>query len=602
VLVPSLVAALAVGLGLLLGLGSSRASRGVGALRTFAFAAALTVALTHLLPEALAELGAPAVLLFAASSVAPAWGRILVGTRGHDHGDGSHAALSAGYAGLLVHHIGDGLGLGAYSELPGGPTAHADVLLALAVHTVPLVAVVTLAFRSLSGTRAAVGRAAGLAAASIAGVVLSTAVPEHLVHSLSAWIAAGVAGLLMHVVIHDLGRDLPTTPAARALDVAAAIVGVATSMLGADAALVALRHELTSVLSQLLMLGAPALVAGWAVALLIGRLGNDGIGDWLRVLPGRARGFDGALVGTAIAGPRFGILFWVGTALSSRLVSLRSPTDSPALLPANARTSHAPHDHSDSPNPHHDHAGDADVHRERPPAQEPSGEAHVHHEHSGEAHVHHENVERRARGVLGASGDAHVHHVHSGTAHVRDEHSDDAPAHGNSAHAHVPLTPSDPLSASTLARCVGESAPWIVTGLVLATLLIASLREQSFSAFSAPLALAGAAVFALPIELPPVAAVLIALGLWDRGLRADATLAFALMASARKGSARALGIALLVGLGVGSVNQRSSLYVQMPPSLGLAGITLLALGIALATWRHGLRGLFTGVFHSHDSA
>ncbi|HWP07800.1 MAG TPA: hypothetical protein VNN72_18750 [Polyangiaceae bacterium] len=521
-LVPSLVAALAVGLGLLLGLGSSRASPGVGALRTFAFAAALTVALTHLLPEALAELGAPAVLLFAATSVAPAWGRILVRSRTHDHADGGHAALSAGYAGLVVHHVGDGLGLGAYSELPGGPAAHADVLLALAVHTVPLVAVVTLAFRSLSGTRAAVGRAAGLAGASIGGVVLSTAVPEHLVHALSAWIAAGVAGLLMHVVTHDLGRDLPITPTARALDITAAIVGIATSMLGADADLVALRSELTRVLRELLLLGAPALVAGWALALLIGRLGTDGIARWLRVLPGSARGFDGALVGTAIAGPRFGILFWVGTALSARLIALRAPTDPPAH----------PHD--------------------------PEPASHAHHEHAHE--------------------------------------------HEHAANARIELTTPDATGAPTLAECVRESAPWIVAGLVLATLLIASLREQSLGGISAPLALAGAAAFALPLELPPVAAVLVALGLWDRGLRAEAALAFALMASARKGNARALGFALVVGLGVGSVNQRSSLYVQMPHALGIAGIALLALGIAFATWERGLRGLFTGVFHSHDSA
>jgi hypothetical protein len=511
----------------------------VGALRTFAFAAALTVALTHLLPEALAELGAPAVLLFAATSVAPAWGRILVRSRCQDHDHGGHAALSAGYAGLVVHHVGDGLGLGAYSELPGGPSAHADVLLALAVHTVPLVAVVTLAFRSLSGTRAAVGRAAGLAGASIGGVILSTAVPEHLVHALSAWIAAGVAGLLMHVVTHDLGRDLPTTPAARALDLAAAAVGIATSMLGADADLVALRSELSRVLLELLLLGAPALVAGWALALLIGRLGTDGIGRWLRVLPGHARGFDGALVGTAIAGPRFGILFWVGTALSARLISLRAPTDPPALRHAHDGPSH----------PHHEHT--------------PHAHEHATHEHEHE----HE----------------HEHDERAGNARVR-------------------LTAPEATSSPTLAECVRESAPFIVAGLVLATLLVASLREQSLSGLSAPLALAGAAAFALPLELPPIAAVLVALGLWDRGLRADAALAFALMASARKGSARALAFALVVGLGVGSVNQRSSLYVHMPHALGIAGIALLALGIAFATWERGLRGLFTGVFHSHDSA
>ena len=519
-LVPCLVAATAVGLGLLLGLASNRSSPGVGALRTLAFTAALTVAFTHLLPEALAELGAPAVLLFAATSVAPAWARILRGAKqrhgehahsehadgghGHGHGHGEHAhahahtanaALSAGYLGLLVHHVGDGLGLGAYSELPGGPLAHADVLLALAVHTVPLVAVVTLAFRSVSGTRAAVARALGLAGASLCGVALSAVVPAGLVHSLSAWIAAGVAGLLLHVVTHDLGRDLPTTASARTLDGAAAAAGIAVSMLGADPDLITLHGELRRVFLELLELTAPALVLGWAVALLLRRLRLEGIGRWLSVLPGSARGLDGALVGTAIAGPRFGILFWLGTALTARLVALRSAAD--------------------------------------PPAQP---------------------------------------------------------------HAHAPS------SNVSLAECVRQSAPFIVTGLALATLLVATLQDQALAGFSMPLALAGAALFALPLELPAVASVLVACALWDRGLRGDAALAFALLASARKGSARALGFALLVGLGVASVNQRSSLYVQMPHALSLAGIALLALGLAFATWARGVRGLFTGVFHSHDSA
>ena len=52
-LLASCVAIAAVGLGLLLGLKSGEKSPVVGPLRTFAFAAALTVALTHLLPEAL---------------------------------------------------------------------------------------------------------------------------------------------------------------------------------------------------------------------------------------------------------------------------------------------------------------------------------------------------------------------------------------------------------------------------------------------------------------------------------------------------------------------------------------------------------------------
>ena len=153
-----------------------------------------------------------------------------------------------------------------------------------------------------------------------------------------------------------------------------------------------------------------------------------------------------------------------------------------------------------------------------------------------------------------------------------------------------------------LVRYVHESAPWVIVGIVLATLLIAAPREDAFADFSAWLALLGAAAVALPLELPAVTAVLIAVALWDRGLRADAALAFALMASAPKPSRRALVLVLLVGLGVGSVNARSSLYIQLPQAVSLTGIALVSLGVAFAAWQRGIRGLFTTVFHSHDTA
>ena len=537
-LVPGLVAVLAVGFGLLLGLASDRASPGVGALRTAAFVAALAVALTHLLPEALAELGAPGVLLFAATAVVPGWMRLLTGASANHSGGSGHAALSAGYAGLVVHHVGDGLGLGAYSELPGGPFAHADVLLALAVHTVPLVAVVAMAFRAVGGTRAAFTRAAGLAAASVGGVVLSGAVPERLVHSLSAWIAAGVAGLLLHVVTHDLGRDLPATPAARVLDLAAAAVGVAASMVGGDPELAALRSELWRVLRELLGLAAPAVVLAWLIALLLARLDGP-VARWLAVIPGRTRGLDGALVGTAVAGPRFGLLFWVGTALASRLIALRPSTDSPA----------------------HQHSPDVDSH---PPD-----------DHSPHAHDH--------------SPHDHAIHPHDHSPHSHGEIPVDVDA-GSSRHHRG------------LVGCVRESAPWVIVGVVLATLLVAAPREDAFAGLSAWLALLGVTAVALPLEFPAVAAVLVAVALWDRGLRPDAALAFALMASAPKPNRRALALVLLVGLGVGSVNARSAVYVQLPAAVSLAGLVLVSLGVAVAAWRRGIRGLFTAVFHSHDTA
>jgi hypothetical protein len=233
----------------------------------------------------------------------------------------------------------------------------------------------------------------------------------------------------------------------------------------------------------------------------------------------------------------------VGTALASRLIALRPAPDSPAHSLDTAPSSHPPH------------------------AAHPTGAS-----------------------TLGTH--LHAHDDHTPNA-AHDDHTPNA--------AHDDHTPT-PHATNGLFTCLHESAPWVIVGVVLATLLVAAPRDGAFTGLSATVALFGVSLLALPLELPAVAAVFIALALWDRGLRPDAALAFALIASVPKPDRRALAVALLVGLGVGSVNGRSVLYIQMPHVLGALGIGLLALGLAVAAWQRGVRGLFTAVFHSHDTA
>jgi ZIP family zinc transporter len=505
----------AVGLGLLLGLGSAGGSALVGPLRTFAFTAALGVAVTHLLPEALGALGAPGLLLFAAASVAPAWvgiARELVGFKARaGHG---HAVLGAGYAGLLVHHVGDGLGLGAYSVLPGGPLAHADVLAALAVHTVPLVAVVTLAFRAQRGVRAAVERALGLAGASVGGVLLSGSVPSAFTDSLSAWIAAAVAGLLLHVVTHDLGRDLPATTSARAVDWLAAALGILTSALGADPDLVALRHAMLDEFVNGAICAAPGLVLGLATLLAAARSSKRAAvaPRWFDVPVGA---LDGAFFGAILASVRFGILLGLGTTLLAKFSEWF----------AGHRLEHAPHEahghHADST---HDHAADAG-----PAARE---------------------------------------------------------------------------TTTTTAALVRECVAWTLTGLVLYALIGAALGADALARLGRPVALAGAAFCGLALDLPPVAAVLIAAATWRHGLAPEAALAFAVMATARPPTRLLLLVATLIGgLSVGCSNAGSHFApVHLPRELGLALLSIPLAATGFAAWQHGIRGLFAAVFHSHDSA
>jgi hypothetical protein len=496
------VAVAAVALGLLLGLVPAGGSRVIGPLRTFALAAALTVVLTHLLPEAFAELGAIAVLLVAVVSAVPAWARLAGGLFGSHAGTGGHGGLAAGYLGLLVHHVGDGIGLGAYAGLPGGPLAHLDVLLALAIHTVPLVAVFAFAFRTAGGARAAVVRSGGLALASVAGVLLSSSVPAESVHGISAWIAAFVAGLLVYVMSHDLERDLPSDTVSRTVDLLAGITGAAPCLLGSDPELLSLRAALAEALATDALRAGPPLLLAYGIAVLLTRLRAPSLQRWLGALPAPAMALDGILVGSVLAGPAFGGLLLVGVILNARL--------------GRARDQAAP---------------------------EP-----------------------------------------------------------------------EPKSLTGLVETV---TPWILTGLVLGALIRAALPPLSLESLSRPVALSLTALVAVPIWLPPAAAVMVAVALWERGLVPEAALAFALLAMAprpaelverarRSGRSFALSRllnALLVALGVGSVNAfvaRAPLSFAEP--LGFAAAAALGVVCAAHAWKVGLRALFGAVFHSHDTA
>jgi len=303
------LAILAVALGLILGLTRSRAL--VGPLRSFALSAALVVVASHLVPEALSELGAAGLLVFTLSVAGPAWVGLVRAE--HDHAHGGHGALGAGYAGLLLHHVGDGLGLGAYTSLPGGALAHFSVLLALVVHTVPLVAVVTFAFRSVGGVRAALARSAGLALASVLGVLGSGLVPEELSHRLAAWIAAGVAGLLLHVVTHDLARDLPTNAVGRAADWFGAALGVGVSVLGAlHEHAEHIEHGASSAaLLEVALATAPALLIALVLVAFV-RVPQGALGRAAASAFGPARGFDGLVLAALLVGPSFGLGFAAG--------------------------------------------------------------------------------------------------------------------------------------------------------------------------------------------------------------------------------------------------------------------------------------------------
>ncbi len=258
VLVALAIAVGSVALGAILGLFDGAGARAVGPSHTFALVAAITVAASSLLPAALGEIGLIAIGAFLVGLIAP-----HAIAHAFDHTRGSRAALELSFVGLLLHQLGDGLALGAYVGPAHAGHSHTDVLLAIAAHTVPVAAVVVLTFREQRGRPAAIARAVLLALASVVGIALTELVPHAAVEQAEPWLAAVVAGLLVHVVSHGTPPTAPTR-ATRLIDLAALAAGVGLAVLGSTS-----HHGSVA-------LGGPALDIAIAIApaLLIGLLGG----------------------------------------------------------------------------------------------------------------------------------------------------------------------------------------------------------------------------------------------------------------------------------------------------------------------------------------
>ncbi len=229
------LAVLSVAAGTVLALLPGKRDKLLGPIRTFGLTASLGVVFLHLLPEALSAIGGWALAALALGLIAPellARLGVAVWQMGRGRSTRSELALEAGYVGLLVHHVGDGIGLGAYTGEMHAGGSHGGVVTALAAHAVPVVAIMVLAFDSARGRGSAIVRAVGLAVASVLGVLLTNAVPPDFVATSGAWVTAAVAGLLVHVVTHDLTSQPPRSRHERTLDLLIAAAGIGVSLIG----------------------------------------------------------------------------------------------------------------------------------------------------------------------------------------------------------------------------------------------------------------------------------------------------------------------------------------------------------------------------------
>ena len=262
---PALVFALAAApvlLGAALAWAPRADRRLLGPAWTFAFASALVVSLGELVPEAAAELGAGALLLFGLGLVLPGALEALARRAGAGRGLGSAAV----FGGLLAHQAAEGALLGAGWSTGDGPR----LAVAIAAHTGPLIAV-----WMLDQDPARPG-ARGRAAAALALVTgLSAALARWApgavqAHSYDPYLQALLGGLVLHVLAHGTEVEGPRGRAGRAVDLAAAAAGAALPLALAGHGHAHAAGGFAAHLWDLAMDTAPPLFAGLLLAVLVG--------------------------------------------------------------------------------------------------------------------------------------------------------------------------------------------------------------------------------------------------------------------------------------------------------------------------------------------
>lgn len=322
--IAAITSCLAVAAGAALALGGI-GKREMVPLRSFALAAVVATVAVHLLPEALGEGGTAVLAVFALAALAPAvLARLTSGKGDHDlhlgPSRGAGLAVELAYVSLLLHKVTDGVALASALGTSHAGHHHWDVVLAVAGHTVPMAATVALAYRH-RGVRVAALRTAGLAVAMVAGGLVADAAERAGTAGIAPWLNAVAAGLLLHVVIHDLPMPGPRGAGGRLLELAAIAVGVALPLLageghGHEGAGEGVSHLLADAAVDLALVTAPALALGLVVAAAIQTWGPHRPLSWLE-RPGPIGALRGALLGAPAPGCSCGVLP-VGEAIERR--------------------------------------------------------------------------------------------------------------------------------------------------------------------------------------------------------------------------------------------------------------------------------------------
>lgn len=297
-----LAAALPVVLGVVLSTVPGAMPRSqLGPLRTFALLAALSVVLLELLPEAAAQIGALALVLFGVGLVVPRLAERLVRGRAGEH---SLAGEELAFAVLGIHQLVDGVEVGLAWRLTDGAWA---ITLAVAAHSIPLIAAVLLELGRHGGRRLALLHGAALTAVTGIGGLLGASGTEVLPGS-ETWLPALLAGFLVHVLWHHLREAAPGTGRGRWAELVAGGVGFALPALLLD---VGGGHshsteghgataEFLESLGHLFVETAPMLLLGLALGALLQVFGGRIPARWLTAPTAWGQALRGAVVGAPL--------------------------------------------------------------------------------------------------------------------------------------------------------------------------------------------------------------------------------------------------------------------------------------------------------------
>ncbi|MBC8070650.1 MAG: permease [Deltaproteobacteria bacterium] len=227
-----LITLASVVIGAAIAVATSRGHALLEVLRSFAVAAVATLAAVQLLPEAVESLGAWALLLFVGALALPPSFAYLLRRAARDRRSWTSRGLGVelGYLGFVAHQLVEGLALGTYSGPLHADHDHVELVLAMAAHTVPLTALFIGRALLRGGPQPALRRVVALLVASAVGFAAAGLVNRRVTETIAPVLAAVVAGLLCHVLLHVHDAPAKRTVSVRAFELLAVIAGVALPM------------------------------------------------------------------------------------------------------------------------------------------------------------------------------------------------------------------------------------------------------------------------------------------------------------------------------------------------------------------------------------